>query len=95
VSGQVHAPAALYPRETPGTHVTGGLPIYSREPKITAFLWNVVSYASTKFREIRPNLAKVRLESTGKERKQDSGEGKLSGLGMNTEARLLFSTNLP
>ena len=24
VSGQQHAPAALYPRETPGTHCTGG-----------------------------------------------------------------------
>jgi len=25
VSGQQHAPAALYPRERPGTHCTGGL----------------------------------------------------------------------
>ena len=25
VSGQQHAPAALYPREKPGTHFTGGL----------------------------------------------------------------------
>jgi hypothetical protein len=25
VSGQQHAPAALYPRERPGTHFTGGL----------------------------------------------------------------------
>jgi len=24
VSGQQHAPAALYPRERPGTHFTGG-----------------------------------------------------------------------
>jgi len=24
VSGQQHAPAALYPRERPGTHCTGG-----------------------------------------------------------------------
>jgi len=24
VSGQQHAPAALYPRERPGTHITGG-----------------------------------------------------------------------
>jgi len=24
VSGQQHAPAALYPREKPGTHFTGG-----------------------------------------------------------------------
>jgi hypothetical protein len=24
VSGQLHAPAALYPREGPGTHYTGG-----------------------------------------------------------------------
>jgi hypothetical protein len=49
-----------------------------------------VSYASTKFREIRPNVVKVLLESIGKEGKQDSGEG-----GMNTETCLLLFTNLP
>ena len=28
MSGQQHAPAALYPRERPGTHVTGGYLTY-------------------------------------------------------------------
>jgi len=54
-----------------------------------------VSYASTKFREIRPNVVKVRLKSIGKVGKQDSGEGKLSVLGMNTEMCSLFFMNLP
>jgi hypothetical protein len=40
--------------------------------EITAFWWNVLSYASTKLREIQPNIVKVLLESIGKEGKQDS-----------------------
>jgi Pyruvate/2-oxoacid:ferredoxin oxidoreductase delta subunit len=36
VSGQQHAPAALYPRERPGTHFTGG--------------WVVINYVSVKMK---------------------------------------------
>lgn len=65
------------------------------ELKITARWWTAVPYASTKFREIQLNVVEVHSESIDKEGQQDSGEVQLSGLGMNTETRLLFFTNWP
>jgi len=47
VSGQQHAPAALYPGERPGTHFTGTeLPDSQFTSVVTRFRWNAVSQSA-------------------------------------------------